>query len=173
MENKKINVKAHKRFDPRLNKKVNVDSYNKNQRFTPYKSNITSGLPLAKGLTANNIGYIQYKILELIKLNANYDAKTKMSDLYDELTFGIENEKAIRDMVKNLRSQGLLNKKSLTPTKEGDRVFWEFFNEFDEDNEAVALLKDNPDWKKEGFEITGSKEYPNETLLYLKDLDKK
>ncbi|HUS49694.1 MAG TPA: hypothetical protein VMZ91_05985 [Candidatus Paceibacterota bacterium] len=38
MKNRKRKVKAHKRFDPRINKKVDVSSYQRNQKFTQYKS---------------------------------------------------------------------------------------------------------------------------------------
>ena len=37
MKNKKVNVKGHKRYDPRLGKKVDVGSYDRNQRFNQYK----------------------------------------------------------------------------------------------------------------------------------------
>ena len=38
MVNKKINVKKHKRYDPRLGKKVDVGSYDRKQRFNQYKN---------------------------------------------------------------------------------------------------------------------------------------
>ena len=33
MVNKKVNVKGHKRYDPRSKKKVNVDTYKRDQKF--------------------------------------------------------------------------------------------------------------------------------------------
>jgi len=171
-----IPVKAHKRYDPRINKKVDVSSYQRNQKFTPYKNSGRSNVLPAKRLTTDNIGYIEYKILELIKLNAHYNTKTTMDDLYDELSFGTEDEKHIKEMVQNLQGKGLLNK-DLNPTNEGKRIFWEWYQKNDEENEDVEALKDNPnklrlDLKKEGFDIIGTTEYPNDTMLYLKELDK-
>lgn len=156
----KIKVNGHKRYDPRSGKQVDVSSYDRNQRFKQYKNNPNKDLRSSrpKGLTADNISYIQYKILEQIKLNAYYGEETTMDDLYDELTFSEEDENRIRGMVENLRSQGLLNKKNFTPTKEGNRIFWEFYNEY-EDSEDLELLKDYPNhykrryWTKEGKEI--------------------
>ena len=38
MENKRrIGVKAHKRYDPRINKKIDVDSYDRYQDIKPYR----------------------------------------------------------------------------------------------------------------------------------------
>ena len=184
---KKINVKAHKRSDPRLNKKVWVSSYERKPRFITKKyaeirNKARLGVLQAKGLTKDNIGYIEYKILELIKLNNHYDKPTTVYDLFDELAFGTEDEDAIVEKVQNLRSQGVLRfikGKTLQPTKEGNRIFWEFYEEY-EDGGHLDHLKDKPksfkafekDLRKEGFELIGTSEHPNETILYLKDLEK-
>lgn len=178
----KINVKKHKRFDPRLNKNVDVSSYERKQDVEKYKKTTSSSKLLSKGLTKDNIGYIEYKILELIKLNNHYDKPTTIYDLFDELTFGVEDEDAIVEKVQNLRSQGVLRftkGKTLQPTKEGNRIFWDFYEEY-EDGGHLDHLKDKPksfkafekDLRKEGFDLIGTSEYPNETILYLKDLEK-
>lgn len=137
-------VKPHTRFDPRLNKRVNVSGYERREKYRQYMKKTVAKSPLAKGLTAENLGYIQYKILELIKLNAHYDQETTMDDLYDELAFSLENEKTIKNMVKNLKMLGLLERNGLSPTTEGNRVFWEFYKEYD-DGDHLDHLKDNPD----------------------------
>lgn len=176
---KKINVKTHTRKHPTKDKRVNVNSYERKIDVKPYRNDKPLRVPLAKGLTVDNLSYIQYKILEVIKLNSNYNQKTTMDDLYDELTFGIEDEKTIKEMVENLRNQGILEPKVLKPTNEGNRIFWEFYKEY-EDGDHLENLKDNPqqikdfkkDLKKEGFELIGTSTHPNETILYLKDLEK-
>ena len=47
MERKK-NIKAHKRYDPRLNKKVDVGSYDRNQRYKQYKNLSKKSKPIEK-----------------------------------------------------------------------------------------------------------------------------
>ena len=179
MAKKKGKVKPHTRYDPRLSKRVNVGGYERKQKVKQFNKNIQTKQPLAKGLTAENLGYIEYKIIELIKLNDHYDQPTTMYELNDELAFGDEDKDVILEKVQNLMSQGILNierkDKSFKPTKVGNRVFWEFYKKND-DGDHLDHLKDNPKMKKmieeEGFEVIGKTKYPNETILYLKDLNK-
>ena len=66
MKNKrKRKVKAHKRFDPRINKKVNVDSYDRNQNIKPYKK-----------ISKEQEGYKRFK---------NFATKTEVIDYIEGL----------------------------------------------------------------------------------------
>lgn len=48
MQNRKKNVKAHKRNDPRINKKVDVSSYDRKQQYKQYKNLSKISKPLEK-----------------------------------------------------------------------------------------------------------------------------
>ena len=144
---KKIKVQKHKRYDPRSNKKVDVSQYEREQEIKQFKKPAPSNKPMSEKLTKDSIGFVEWKILELIKMNDQYEEKTSMYDLFDELAFGDEDEDVITEKVQNLMSQGIIKiqpDKSFKPTKVGDRIFWEWYEEYDFESEDIEMFKDNP-----------------------------
>ena len=146
MSKKKIRVKSYTR--KRNGKIERVRSHDRNINYnlgnTP-KNDFHKGDydEVQKRLTADNINFIQYKILEMVKLNEEYKKKTSMDDLLEELAFSDDDERAVKNLVANLRSQGLLYKDKLKTTEDGNRVFFEFYDKYD-DSEDIEALSDFP-----------------------------
>jgi len=92
----------------------------------------------ASSLKKDNIGFLEYEILKQIKLYEHYGRQITFDNIEEIFEDDIS---VLRDAIANLRSKGIL--KGYKLTKDGNRVFWEFAEDWD-DGEDIMDLEDYP-----------------------------
>lgn len=165
MEKRKVNVKAHKRNDPRIQREVDVTEYERNQKFTPYKKTTKAkGKPTSKKQIQTSLTlYLKKsspaikKIIEDISQTESYQKWLKLEEELDTLTKDAEK-------VKDLEKKKKINKEINKKRSEANQLYETFRFIIGED-----IIKEDKEWVDEF--ISGLRESHRYKYRRVEDLE--
>lgn len=112
---KKVNVKAHKRSDPRIQREVDVSEYKRNQKFTPYKKT-TKSKPKPTGVKRQTTLTLYLKkssptVKKILENLSQTEAYKKWLKLEEELDILSKDAEKLKDLDKKKKINSEINKK--------------------------------------------------------------